>query len=540
MSKANGSIDLKSLKVAGSSATSYITTIDDGGIKVHDAGDLTNYTQIDSSGIKIFQNSLSVAEFGTSVRIGMENNASIILGQDLIMGRGKDGITYFNFRNSGSTLEVSVNKAKSFSTFPRSLNEAEPLDVDSFLYGTISVDISVENYDEQEVYEGWENTSFSYGVTETKNITIYVDHYQNKRLKETIPYVMTCKYDSNNSTILVYSSELWDANLGGGIQTFYKESKMAPGYSLGVGTPNGGYSLATGYNTTTNGKYSYAGGWGSTATGDYSHAEGFSTTANGVASYASGYGTVAGYDYQTVIGKYNQNKTTTLFEVGKGTSSSRSNAFEVDTSGNVNIASGAKYKINGNAIAASDVGAVPTTRKVNSKELSSDISLTASDVSAVSTSDVSTTGGANKVIKSNSSGNVIITGNLTLGGHTTSIGSTLTATNSADVSISAGGTKTLATLSNLPIGTWVIECNIRFSNEANGIRRGGLLASGSNLGTSNMDFQVGAATTASFIKQTFTKVITTTAITTYNLIGYSSVAVAVGAGEANIKAVRLC
>ena len=329
------------------------------------------------------------------------------------------------------------------------------------------------------------------------------------------------------------------------------------------GHAEGVYSFALGTPSHAEGARCYA-------NADASHAEGKNTTASGIASHAQNYWTRAMSDYQTAIGKFNivDSNNVYAFIVGNGTdnsTSTRSNALTIDWNGNVNIASGAKYKINGTALSASDVGAVPTTRTVNSKALSSNISLTASDVgavpttrtvnskalssnisltasdvSAVPTSDVSTTGGANKVIKSDSSGNVIITGSLTLGGHTTPIGSTLTATNSAQKSISADGSTTLATLSNLPVGTWVIECNIRFSNTANGIRRGGLLASGSSLGTSNMDFQVGAATTAAFVKQTFTKVITTTAITTYNLIGYSSVAVTVGAGEANIKAVRLC
>ena len=40
------------------------------------------------------------------------------------------------------------------------------------------------------------------------------------------------------------------------------------------------------------------------------------------------------------------------------------------------------------AYTASDVGAVPTTRKVNSKALSADITLSASDVGAVPTTDI--------------------------------------------------------------------------------------------------------------------------------------------------------
>lgn len=104
---------------------------------------------------------------------------------------------------------------------------------------------------------------------------------------------------------------------------------------------------------------------------------------------------LSGVRANTVIGKY---ATYTggatyenpwgdhAFKIGKGTSkSARSDALTVDWSGNVNIASGAKYKINGSNLSASDVGAVPTSRKVNNKALSSDITLSASDVGAVPT-----------------------------------------------------------------------------------------------------------------------------------------------------------
>lgn len=59
----------------------------------------------------------------------------------------------------------------------------------------------------------------------------------------------------------------------------------------------------------------------------------------------------------------------------------------------VDIASGKKYKINGTPLSASDVGSVPTTRTVNSKALSSDITLTASDVSALPISGGTLSGG---------------------------------------------------------------------------------------------------------------------------------------------------
>lgn len=83
-----------------------------------------------------------------------------------------------------------------------------------------------------------------------------------------------------------------------------------------------------------------------TASGDGSHAEGKETTAAGNYSHAEGRETIAQYECQHVGGKYNSNKSTTLFEVGNGTSdSARSNAFEVYADGYISQNDGVdKYK----------------------------------------------------------------------------------------------------------------------------------------------------------------------------------------------------
>lgn len=65
-----------------------------------------------------------------------------------------------------------------------------------------------------------------------------------------------------------------------------------------------------------------------------------SGTAGGVGSSVSGLHNYAMQDYQRVIGKYNKNKTNTLFEIGNGTSNEdRKNAFEVLEDGRAKIQS---------------------------------------------------------------------------------------------------------------------------------------------------------------------------------------------------------
>ena len=112
-----------------------------------------------------------------------------------------------------------------------------------------------------------------------------------------------------------------------------------------IPTNRGGTGNSDGYirtgkkNGTTIGNYATAEGLDTTASGSASHAEGNDTTASGDYSHAGGENTIASYKWQTVIGKNNDNKASTLFEVGNGSSeSSRSNAFEVRSNGDIHVA----------------------------------------------------------------------------------------------------------------------------------------------------------------------------------------------------------
>lgn len=103
-------------------------------------------------------------------------------------------------------------------------------------------------------------------------------------------------------------------------------------------TSSGQASHAEGRDTTAGALYAHAEGFNTTASGKQSHAEGDSTTASGENSHAQNLGTTAAYDNQTVIGKYNDNKSGNIFEIGYGTLGTPANVFEVDTSGNIEAA----------------------------------------------------------------------------------------------------------------------------------------------------------------------------------------------------------
>lgn len=123
-------------------------------------------------------------------------------------------------------------------------------------------------------------------------------------------------------------------------------------HAEGTGTYADGLGAhSEGNGTHAEGYASHAENYITYATGYASHAEGWGTQAGGGQSHAQGYYTNAGYDNQTAIGKFNDNKSNSAFEIGNGTAdNARSNAFTVDWAGNVNIASGAQYKINGTGI----------------------------------------------------------------------------------------------------------------------------------------------------------------------------------------------
>lgn len=265
-------------------------------------------------------------------------------------------------------------------------------------------------------------------------------------------------------------------------------------YAEGRNTKAIGYvSHAEGSSCGSTGINSHAEGTSSKATNNAAHAEGAATKASGYASHAEGEATVAsaGYThaqnfstcadqtYQTAIGLYNtKNHTSNLFAIGNGTAdNARSDAFTVSTSGNtyaagnMNIASGKKYKINGTDLAASDVGALPTS------------------------------GGT-------------LTGTLTLSSHSSAIG-TVKAAYASATSV-ATQTNTNLTSISLEAGTWVITGGVRFPNNATGYRRMNIATSSA---ASWADVQLPASSGAS-TQLAYTVVVNPTSTKTYYLNCY--------------------
>ena len=264
----------------------------------------------------------------------------------------------------------------------------------------------------------------------------------------------------------------------------------------------GKYCHAEGYYTDATGDYSHAEGSFTTASGENAHAEGYSTHATGKNAHAQNNGTIAASADQTALGKFNVADSSGTYAVIVGNGANTNNRANimtvdwnggVDAKGDVNIASGKHYKVNGSNLAAADVGAVPTTRKVNNKALSTDITLSASDVSALPIS-----GGT-------------VTGSLAIDNHSSAIGTVKAAYASAK-SV-ATGTNTNLTSISLEAGTWVITGGVRFPNNATGYRRMNIATSSA---ASWADVQLPALSGAS-TQLAYTVIVSPTSTKTYYL-----------------------
>lgn len=386
--------------------------------------------------------------------------------------------------------------------------------------------------------------------------------YDNYSASETYEIGQTCLYNGKGyiCVVNITTPEAWNSDhwqlLIGNYSTVNGYGATASGYvSHAEGEDTiaaGDYAHSEGFLTRAMGNYSHAEGDSTMASGDWSHAEGEYTVASGDWSHASGQGTVAGYDNQTIIGKYNKNSQNNVFEVGWGTgdsASQRKNVFTVTKDGNafvddylsvggdlsvgggmnltgdaiidgnVDIAAGSHYMIDGTQIDASEVlNAVPDSRTINNHSLISDIVITADDVGALSTS-----GGT-------------LTGSLKVNNHSSAIGTVKV--QYASAKSVASGTNTNLTSISLEAGTWVITGGVRFPNNATGFRR-------MNISTSNAsgwaDVQLPALSGGS-TQLAYTVIVSPTATTTYYLNCYhnagTSLNLVAGGSENGINFMR--
>ena len=91
-------------------ATNYITAIDEGGISVHEANDESNYSLINATGMSVFQNNKPVATFGSDTLLGSDESARLELLSEGIKAYGANGSPYFTINSEGGAETITVTK----------------------------------------------------------------------------------------------------------------------------------------------------------------------------------------------------------------------------------------------------------------------------------------------------------------------------------------------------------------------------------------------------------------------------------------------
>ena len=287
---ASGSIDLKSLKIASEEANQYITTIDGGGIKVHDSGNINDYIQITSNGISIYKyNGVNASEEVASfvsdgIFLGDVSKSHLKIDERSMRLIDKDQNTYFyvgdlrNSRNNivqcfigdGETTEFYLNRAA------RSI-----------------VSVKVDNVETSITYSSfYRRCTFSEAPANGAKIEI---EYSIQVTQEELfkCYILGTKLDSETPGYMSCGMGLEVKPTG--------TAALSEGYQTKAG---GEYSHAEGWLTVAGGIAAHAEGWGSATHANASHAEGRNTTASGFCSHAEGYDTTASGYHSHAEGYY--------------------------------------------------------------------------------------------------------------------------------------------------------------------------------------------------------------------------------------------
>lgn len=133
----------------------------------------------------------------------------------------------------------------------------------------------------------------------------------------------------------------------------------------------GSHNTANGANDHVEGSYNTVSGGGASV-----HVEGAHNTASSNYVHVGGYYNEAGYQYQTVIGKYNKNASDSLFEIGNGTADNladRSNAIAVKNDGRIQKGASDAFA------AASNLAPVEMTRTMASSHAAKSFLYVAAD-----------------------------------------------------------------------------------------------------------------------------------------------------------------
>ena len=294
-------ISLGNAGTNGSTYTTYNIQIDPntstGGILLRKGTQILN--KIDSSGMTIYDGTASndaniVANFGKTISLGRTSGSRINLNTNQFIFYDKNDSPYFEL-NQGAEVTTTILKT---TTLQIAINQTD-------LYGSTeytlnSNELTAYNNNTLRVtLSGYSRrlgeASYAFETT-SETVKIRVDFYANE-------YV-------NGVSVTLKTSQITG------------ESKASLSFGSREGE-KGSYSIVMGLNCIASKSY----------------------------TFAAGNSTKAEYENQFVIGKYNNNNSANVFEIGWGTSSTaKKNIFEVNTSGKVNIPSTGQYLVNSNKL----------------------------------------------------------------------------------------------------------------------------------------------------------------------------------------------
>ena len=322
---------------AATKATNYISA-DSSGIKVHNAGDSSNYAHITSDGMDVYQGGTSVASFGDTARVGKAAGPRTVIqasGVDLYgASDGSVNLAHFGYASGNAESGTSVQPYYTFGT--RESGSA---------IGNLSVS------------EGYQTTaSGSRSHAEGHRTTASGSHSHAEGGQTTASGANSHAEGEGTTASAAYSHAEgeWTTASGYGDHAEGGQTTASGGFSHAEGynttasessshaeghqtTASGSRSHAEGYNTTASAANSHAEGINTTASAANSHAEGYQTTASGTDSHAQNFRTIAASSYQTAMGKYNVEDTADTYAliIGNGSSSARSDALTVKWNGEV-------------------------------------------------------------------------------------------------------------------------------------------------------------------------------------------------------------
>ena len=367
MATQSGTYDFGPVADAAGKANNYITDLGDSGIRVHPLDDADDYSAIDADGMSVVKGGTSVAHFGETARIGVENAFNtLIQSAQFAIRYAADRL--FNVSTDGQSVDIYMGGSTAASG--TSYTDAKVEAVVAYLNGGCTVD-GTAVLDPQGDATGYTLDANDF-VLDSSGHMFESGSYQGIYYGSTSRVFGTEPKLTPQGEIPGAPVSIAMGNVGvsaANKRLVVKANNLiiqASHISEGDGTnePSGSYSHcegsytkatkqfahAEGIGTTASGSQSHAEGIGTTASGSQSHAEGMGTTASGVNSHAQNLGTVAAYANQTAIGKWNDSQSSNAFEVGNGTSdTARSNAFSVGWDGTVTAAgevTGASTELN--------------------------------------------------------------------------------------------------------------------------------------------------------------------------------------------------